>query len=304
MATLAGADEYQNGQNSFASALTLSNGQILFVSRTNDGRCLKLTVFRKSGFLGRDFTQIWSAEGTPSLDDFCSPVSCRPPTVFAVKNDKPSPSGESPIFVASVPRPTSPEDHACDNNLLVRYRNHGDGYEIAGEEIAPAARGVYDCLAQTDQSLLQGDDIAVIEVLPALAVRRFAMAIREIDGGLIAEKIEIPRRTLDASTSSRPSDCRPLPLKKVSRLHLDSKTLSEFLEDLKRIDLRSDRCPRQKRGECAWILDGIGYRVVLKGTRPINLTDIEGEPKIRSENPELYEWVQKLLKDANMNVRR
>lgn len=304
LARAAGADEYQNGSNSFASADILENGEVLFASRTDDGRCLKLMIFRRSGFMRKDFEPVWSARSA-SGTDFCAPPPCRPPSVWVPRSNAGRSSNDHSVFTVSIPRRASPEDRSCDNAQTIEYGYKKGNYEVLEMREQPVWAGFYDCWLAIDRSLMQGDEIVTIEVLPALAVKRYGIAVRKVEGKLVADKIEIPRPLVSILSGKpvRPSECNPQSVPSSVRLKMQESQLTEFIDELGKIDLHTDRCPRTKSGNCALFADGTILRIVFGSSPVLELTELGGFDKISSENPALYQWVHKVLKAADMTPR-
>ena len=69
----------------------------------------------------------------------------------------------------------------------------------------------------------------------------------------------------------------------------------ELAKGLDQIDLRADRCPRNAAGQCVMFVDGGGFHVEVRGHPPVDIFDLGHERGYVSENPQLSEWIYKLL---------
>jgi hypothetical protein len=72
----------------------------------------------------------------------------------------------------------------------------------------------------------------------------------------------------------------------------------EMANALAGIDLRVDRCTRNPQGQCAMFHDGRTFNVEVRNHDPAHVFDLQREKGYLSENPELLEWIYRLLDET------
>jgi hypothetical protein len=99
------------------------------------------------------------------------------------------------------------------------------------------------------------------------------------------------------SRNLTPSQCiaeaKSIPIER-TRANISPDDAQRLLDELSKIDLTTDSCPRQFDGSCAQIFDGTSYAVVLEDGRLLRLIDVSGLKQVRSENPALLHWITSL----------
>ena len=268
--------------------------QYLFIA-IKPNACLNLSAYHE----GWHLKQLWSIDKLPNGTDLCRQPGCPEPRVSV--DDK----HEVSIMIFSRSAPTSP---FCDQYSSASYLPKGDSFELKEQNT-----GVPTC-SWSDahraglnlafrQAAGSGETLAVVENLPSLSPGWYALVLQRRPNGVNVLRMQWKREGYSDVQGQRSAwDCfagaKFTPMN-VATLDIPQDRAKNLLIALQRTDLRSDRCPRRGNQECAMLLDGRAFSVQVGDNPPIRLTDVKGLRGYVSENPQLSEWVYKLLDEAS-----
>jgi len=151
-----------------------------------------------------------------------------------------------------------------------------------------------------------GERVATVQVLPSFQPES-AIAFDRTPNGLVVSRITFRKQLWLQMGLGSPGDAKTalgcIELAKAAAVEktpvpLPRESAQRFIDDLAKIELATDRCPRKKDGTCAYLRDGVSYVVQLRDGRSARLTDVSAYSGLRSENPALSNWVTELLKES------
>jgi hypothetical protein len=269
-------------------------GQYL-LSIANPSGCLKVGVYGR-GF--HKFKEFWSTDGLAAASDLCQQPGCPAPQASVAEKHR--------INIVTYSRST-PESPVCDQSNTATYEPRGTTYELLDQHTARSTCGIgygAGLNAALWQAAGPSETIAIIEVLPALSPNRYALALQREHTTTRVVRMEWPQvddpfiAPWNKSTALGCFSEAASFQVKVRTLNIPQDKADELAKALDGIDLRSDRCPRNAEGECARFTDGRSFHVEVPGNAPINIFDLRREKGYVSENPQLSEWIYKLLDEA------
>ncbi|HVG91061.1 MAG TPA: hypothetical protein VNB54_06185, partial [Alphaproteobacteria bacterium] len=249
---------------------------------------------------------LWSESETPDGGGFCHPSVCGPATVSATRKNQ---------VVVTVPiQPEGAPMGICDDNLILTYRGSGKTYSLVGTEHRASRCGQEAYLVAIQMAFADPEDKALNSVERIVTVNVYpsfkpesAITIEKTASGLTISRLAFSHRAwrqLDVFTRNlTPSQCiaeaKSIPIER-SRVNISPGDVQRLLDELSKIDLNTDSCPRRPDGACALIFDGMSFTVVLEDGRLVHLVDVSGLKNVRSENPALLHWVTGLRKFVNI----
>jgi hypothetical protein len=211
---------------------------------------------------------------------------------------------------------STPAKPFCDQYSSAVYVPKGSSFELKDQDTGTSmCRDSYAYWAGLNAALRQaagpGATLAIVESLPALGGDRYALVLQRGNDGIRMLRMEWQREAWSqaayawnnaATTEECFSQAASFPVT-VTALDISQDRVQDLVTTLEQVDLRHDRCARRADRECAWILDGRGFSVQVGNSAPILLTDVKGLRGFVSENPQLSEWVYKLLGEAKHERR-
>ena len=128
-----------------------------------------------------------------------------------------------------------------------------------------------------------------------------AIAFEKTASGLAISRLAFSRQAWKQlavlTRRQTPSQCiaaaKSIPIER-TQVNISQGDAQRLLDDLKKIDLQTDSCPRRADGSCVDIFDGETFTIILEDGRLLRLTNVEGLKGVRSENPALSHWVTSL----------
>lgn len=294
-----GAKDSQFGASAFLYAANLLDGKTLLATE-NNSQCIDVAVYKRAGVFRNHFEKQWAA---PSA--YCSPAPCRMPVAFALHQG----SQDRALFNVFIPKQVSPDDTACDENVIMSFGRKGDGYDSLKQEILPARCSWADSSRWIRQAAMtaagQNNLIASVFTGAALAYRQSLVTIYEVNGRIRANRLEFQSRDIETYMNPRPpSACMSVKPAKSEELPIPETTLKQLVEQLQQIDLTSERCPKLPNGDCAYIFDGARFDIIVGNSPVIGITDVAGLKGVRAENPALMKWAYKVVSAANVRVKK
>ena len=291
------ADDEPSNPVDMIDARTLPGERILFVTAFGSGHCLHVKVFRHRG---RGFEELWSESETPDGGGFCHPSICSSASVSATRKNQ---------VVVTVPIQLEGAPMGiCDDNLVLTYRATGKTYALAGTEHRASRCGQEAYQIALQMAFADPDEAApgsverlvTVHVYPSFRPES-AITFERTASGVTISRLAFSRqawRRLDVFTRNlTPSQCiaeaKSIPIER-SRVNISPGDAQRLLDELSKIDMNTDRCPRGPDGSCALIFDGTSYAVILEDGRLLRLVDVSGLKHVRSENPALLHWVTSL----------
>lgn len=291
------ADDEPSNPVDMIDARTLPGERILFVTAAGSGHCLDVRVFHH---LGRSFEELWSESETPDGGSFCHPSLCASPAVSATRKNQ-------VIVTVPVQLEGAPMG-VCDENLVLTYRATGTTYALAGVEHRASRCGMEAYQVALQMAFANPDEpapgsverLVTVHVFPSFEPE-FAITFEKTASGLTISRLAFSRwawRQLAVfNRNLTPSQCiseaKSIPIER-SRVNISPGDAQRLLDELSKIDLNTDSCPRSPDGSCAYFFDGTAYAVVLEDGRLLHLKDVSGLKHVRSENPALLHWVTSL----------
>jgi len=270
--------------------------QYLLLTSKSDG-CLKVAVYARGL---RHFTELWSSDALANGGDICQLPGCPGPQVSV---------GEKYRISISTYSRSAPDSSICDQRMTSTYEPKGVVFELQNQHTADSRCWVgYDAGLSSAlwQAAGQGETIVIVQVLPSVAPfpDRYAIALRREPTGVDVIRMEWPEKGspyMGDLSKVTASDCfsRQASLHvKVMAMKVPEDRAEELAIALSGIDLRTDRCPRNAEGECAMFRDGREFHVEVRGHAPMDVFDLQGSKGYISENPQLSEWIYKLLDET------
>jgi hypothetical protein len=272
----------------------MQEDQYLLVTAKSGG-CLKVAVYGQ-GF--RHFKELWSSDALANGGNICQLPGCPEPQVSVDKEHR--------IDISTYFRST-PESPVCDQFSSTTFKPRGSTFELQDQHAAKSKCWIgYG--AGLDAALWQaagpGETIAIVQVLPSLSPDRYALALQRRASGARVLRMEWDQSgspCLPPLADASASDC----FSRMASVQVQAKPLNvqpNIAEDLATaldgIDLRTDRCTRNAEGECVMFTDGREFHVEVRGQAPVDVFDLHGVKGYMSENPQLSEWIYKLLNET------
>lgn len=290
-------DEEPQVRVEMVDSRTLPHERILFVSASGNRHCLIVGVYEHRG---RDFRELWSVREMPDSGEFCSELPCPNSRVFATQK------GEVTIGVFPHDKDAGAEE--CDHVKVLTYRPVGKTYQLMSQKTTPAY-----CSPDTYQQALDmvlgravdGERVATVQILPSFHPET-AIAFDRTRNGLVVSRITFRKQLWvqlglgapgPAKTRSHCIELAKAAAVESTPVHLPGELAYRFLDDIVKMDFATDRCPRRKNGNCAYLEDGVSYVIQLKDGRSARLTEVSDISGMKSENPALSNWVTELLKE-------
>jgi len=291
------ADDTPFSRVSHVDALTLPKHLILFVSALGNQPCLKIGVYQRhgSGFRGR-----WSVQETPDGSAFCQEPNCPMPEILPTNSGK--------ITISVWFRKKGERTEACDNLRRLTYRPKGSSYRLTADEItrAPCDVGTYWAgLALVYSRAASGERLATLRAFGSLTRQNeFAIVIEKTPTGITISRVG-PREDLQKQTAApalTPSQCLAIARnvdfeRKVFPVRQE--VAQRLVDDLATIDLNRHDCVRDSRGQCAYIFDTLVYFLQRLDGSASQVMDVSHLQGLTSENPELSEWIARLLEEID-----
>jgi hypothetical protein len=290
------ADDEPSNPVDTIDARTLPGERILFVTAAGSGHCLDVTVFHHRG---RSFEELWSAGETPDGTAFCHPSFCRYATTWATRKNQvivvmPVNLGGAPMGV-------------CDESVMLTYKGARKTYVLSETRHLASQCGLDDYHRALHMTFAQPEGSASPALDRLVTIHFFsfrpesAIAFEKTANGLAVSRLAFSQQAwkqlavLDRRQT--PSQCiaaaKSIPIER-TQVNISEGDAQRMLDDLKKIDLQTDSCPRHADGSCADILDGEIFTIILEDGRLLRLTNVEGLKGVRSENPALSHWVKSL----------
>jgi hypothetical protein len=300
-------DEFPGDPIRLVDASSLPGERILLVTSTEGGRCIKARVFSsKRG----QFVEEWSAQELPSGAKFCAPATCRAPRAIVVRsNGKPSGEDRKGDAVAIyTPKKVSDSDEVCDLVLEAEYKVGRRSYELLAEKTLTTRCGPDEVERASDEAIRKmsgpAEVVATVKVRPGFRAP-FAIVIQKQMDQLHAYSVLFPKGLLGSKSiwdknGLTPSQCmsaaESAPVER-TELPIDSEALRAIIDRANQLDLTTDQCVRNKRGDCVFFDDGTSFLIQVGDTKPVWLTDFDGFA-LTSENPAFYQWTKSLLAEV------
>ena len=292
------ADDEPSNPLDTIDARTLPRKRILLVTAAGSGHCLTVNVFSPNG--GR-FQRLWSASEMPDGAGFCHPSVCRNAMAFASKGNRVEVA--IPVNLEGAPM------GMCDENIVLTYEGKGKTYALVETKNWPAQCGLEDYEFAVQRALAEPDDpVPTVERLVTVLVKpsfvpESAIAFEKTVNGLVINRLAFRTQVWNAlhilTKRQTPSECiataKAIPIDRTA-VNIPAGDAQRLLDELNKIDLNMDSCPRGADGDCAFLYDGTSYTVILEDGRIVRMTDVEGLKGVRSENPALSRWVTGLRK--------
>lgn len=274
-------------------ATGMQPGRYLLLTAKSGG-CVKAAVYE------RDFRQVkelWSTDESAHDGDFCQQPGCPAPQVSI---------GEKRTISIRTYFRSVPDSPICDQFNTTTYQPKGNTFDQrdrrTGTSMCWVGYGA-GLNAALWQAAGPGETLAIIQVLPTVAAHpdRYALALQREGEGARVVRMEWPDKDspyVGDLSKATASDCylrlSSVPVKTIE-LRVPQDKAVELATALSGIDLRADRCVRNADGQCAMFRDGRTFHVEVRGHAPVNVFDLQGEKGYASENPQLSEWICKLL---------
>jgi len=270
---------------------TLGRGHVLLTIERGAPSCVEVVVVAPRT---RGYRKVWSVDATPAREPLCRPPNCWSLHVWAKKK------GEVEI---SLPIAASNSDPDCTKGQVLTYRWNKHNYQLAEEKKFDAPCGIETTNRAITLAFREaagpGETLAMLEVFPSFWPQH-AIAIQRTPTGTVVYELRFERPVEFGWLTHRqtPAECierakAVAPIRTV--LPISTEEAEGFVTKLGQIDLKTDRCPRGKTGECSFLLDGTMLAVWLSNGRTAEFHDIGGLKDIVSENPHLHQWAQALL---------
>ena len=291
------ADDEPSNPVDMIDARTLPGERILFVTAVGSGHCLDVNVFQHRV---RGFKLLWSESETPDGGGFCHPSVCGSATVSATRKNQVVVT--VPIQLEGAPM------GVCDNNLILTYRGIGKTYSLVGTEHRASRCGaeayqvaLQMAFADPDESAPESvERLVTVHVFPSFKPES-AITFEKTANGLTISRLAFRqqawRQLAVFDRNLTPSQCiaeaKSIPIER-TRVNISPGDAQRLLDELSRIDLNTDSCPRLPDGSCALIFHGTSFTVVLEDGRRLHLIDVSGMKHVRSENPALLHWITSL----------
>jgi hypothetical protein len=288
------ADDEPSNPIDAIDAKTLPRGRILFVTAAGSGHCLNVSVFHRRG---RSFEELWSESETPEGGGFCHPSLCRDATTWATRKNQ-------VIVVVPVNLEGAPMG-VCDENVILTYKGAGRNFVLAETKHLAAQCGLDDyqralhmAFAEPEGSVSPAlDRLVTIHIFPSFRPES-AIAFEKTENGLAISRLAFSQQAWKQlaifTRRQTPSQCiaaaKSIPIER-TQVNISRGDAQRLLDDLKKIDLQTDSCPRLADGSCAHIFDGETFTIILEDGRLLRLTNVEGIKGVRSQNPALSHWV-------------
>jgi hypothetical protein len=273
-----------------------STDRYLVTTVAGEAECMKLGVYEKTK---GEFRTIWSVDSLPDGEKLCGDIFCPRPWVTMTK--------DAGIRIDASSRGKNSESSACSVAIHLTYSPTGHNYELSENR-----REARKCDVWTyEQSLGEAfgatpgnsDRILTIEIVPSFH-NEWAIAFEKSPNGITVSKISFDNHLWTKLTPGAPG--APRTMKACSWIAKDSPTkkevvpvkqekISKFLDDLAKVDLQMDRCSRNQKGNCVYMMDGIEYYVILPNRRPRRISGWRDSSSAKSENPALSTWVYQVL---------
>lgn len=266
-------------------------GQYLLVTSTPDG-CLRAAVYGRGL---HQYKELWSSDVLTSVGGICQLPGC-PETRVSVDE-------KHRIIISTYSRSTR-ENPVCDQTTVATFVPKGNSFELQDRNTNNSKCWVGNgagLSAALWKAAGPERTVAVVEVLPSLSPDRYALALQHDATGAHVLRLnwrEPGSPFMGAQSKATASDC----FFQASSIHVKVSTskvpqdrAEELVAALGRIDLRADRCVRNAERECAMFTDGTYFHVEAQGHAAIDIFDLRGEKGYMSENPELSEWIYKLI---------
>ncbi len=275
----------------------MQQGQYLLVTAKSAG-CLRAAVYSQ-GF--RHFKEVWSSDSLANGGEICQQSGCPQPRVSVDEKHR--------INILTYSRSTQ-ASAVCDQLGTTTYEPRSGSFELQDHHTGDSGCGVgYDAglSAALRQAAGPGEIIGVIRILPAFSYH-YALVLQHGPNDIRVLRMEWPQKSWSewsGQAEATAADCFSRAaslLVKVKILEVSQTSAQNLADALDRVDLRTDRCARGIHGECAMITDGRAFRVEVRDHAPVGLTDVNGLRGVMSENPQLSEWVSRLL-DATSRVK-
>jgi hypothetical protein len=275
---------------------TLGHERILLVTAAGSGHCLTVAVYEPHG---KGYREVWSASEMPEGAGFCHPSLCRDAEARAEKKNR---------IVVSVPGQTEDAKMGvCDLQTVLTFQAAGKSYVLAKTEQVDERCRAEDYMralseAFTPDASPDGRErlITIIRV-PGFEAE-WAFAMDKTANGLELKRLAFrePKRLPSIFSKPRtPSHCiaeaKSIPIDETA-VSISQSDAQRLMNELSKIDLNTDSCPRNPNGTCAHFLDGTTYRLVFPDGRIVQLENVSGLKGVRSQNPALLDWLDELMK--------
>ena len=291
------ADDEPSNPVDLIDARTLPGERILFVTAAGSGHCLHAAVFEHGG---RGSKKIWSASLMPGGAGFCHPSLCRDAKTWATRKNQ--------VIVAVPVNLEGAQMGVCDENVLLTYKGAGKTYVLAETKHLAAQCGVDDYQRALHMAFAEPEGAASPSLDRLVTVHFFpsfrpesAIAFEKTSNGLAISRLRFSQQAWEKlavfTRRQTPSQCiaaaKAIPIQR-TQVNISQGDVQRLLDDLKKIDLQTDSCPRSPDGSCARIFDGETITIILEDGRLLGLTNVNGVKGVRSENPALSHWVKSL----------
>lgn len=276
---------------------SMREGQFLLVTATANA-CMNVAVYDEGGL--RRPKRLWSIDALPDGNKICQPSGCARPRVMV--NEK------HEIAVATAFRSTTNQP-VCDGISSATYRPKGKVFEAEDQHTGTATCWLdsfsFGLNSAFKQAAGPGETLAIVQVLPALTLDKYALVLHRRATGLAILRMELNdddwSAPLLSKTKPTASECfaraKSLPVR-VKSLGVPEDQAEALENSLQSLDLGLDHCARGVDGQCAFLLDGRAFYMQVGERAPIRLTDVQGITGYTSENPAVSAWVYDLLEQA------
>jgi hypothetical protein len=263
------------------------------------GGCLRAAVYAKK-FI--QFAEIWSSDSLANGAGICQQPGCPKSSVTVDMKHR--------INVTTYSRST-PNSPACDMDSTAVFQPIGNTFDLLERKSSEAGcwagygSGLKDALWKAAG---QAGTKAIVRVSPSMR-RGYAFALTNDGAGARVLQLEWPETDspfTESLSKETASECfsRAAALHvKVTDLMVQQGRAGELAAALNSIDFRADRCVRNAEGECTRFLDGTYFQVEVLGHPAIELFDLQHHKGYVSQNPELSEWVYRLVDEAKQSKK-
>jgi len=277
-------------------ARTLSYNRVLLVNSVGDRHCLEVNVLDRSF---RNFKKIWSTRELPDGSSLCPPPQCRDLAVHAVKKNQ--------IEILVPVQLENAVTGICDEEQILTYRAKGSTYILESSKRRPKRCFIEDhrrivqlALSGSQNSAVAPEPAVMVTFFPSFA-QGYSIVLEKTASGFVINRLSFTgslRAKLDICGEFKtPSQCLAaagsLPVERTT-IHISSNDIARLLDDLHKIDLHTDTCPRLLNGMCAMLEDGSSYLLTMEDGQSVELANVENSKNLISENQALVHWLNNL----------